>query len=263
MLACGDSAVRVVVEGPSEHAAWRVAHGLAALLRQSEPDGLLGTLPTYDSLLVEFDCSRTDHSAIRAAIGQLADRIDSVPARTPRTFEIPVAYGGDHGPDLDAVAVHLDLTPGQVIARHTAEPLLIRCFGAPAGAPMMDGPRFPRPVPRLASPRPHVPAGAVAVAGRQAVVSACPAPGGWHVLGTTPLRLGVRADLDAALGAGACGGVHDPGIAGVETAGHVGRRDDLEQRRVVTHGPIAEPLAQVGDQVDPCLHASPLLGRMS
>ncbi len=48
VLDCGDSAVRVVVEGPSEHAAWRVAHGLAALLRQSEPDGLLGTLHTYE-----------------------------------------------------------------------------------------------------------------------------------------------------------------------------------------------------------------------
>lgn len=189
VLDCGDSAVRVVVDGPSDHAAWRVAHGLSGLLRQSAPDGLLGTLPTYDSVLVEFDCTRTDHAVIRAAIGQLADRIDSVPNRTPRTFEVPVAYGGEYGPDLEATAVHLGVTTGEVMAMHTAEPLLIRCFGAPAGAPMMDGPRFPRPVPRLASPRPHVPAGAVAVAGRQAVVSALPAPGGWHVLGTTPLRM--------------------------------------------------------------------------
>ncbi len=189
MLDCGDSALRVVVDGPAASSAWRIVHGLAALLRQAAPQGLLGTLPTYDSLLVEFDCARTDHATLRAAIGQLADRIDGVPARTPRTFDVPVVYGGEHGPDLDAVAAHLDLSPDEVIARHTAEPLLIRCFGSPAGAPMMDGPAFGRPVPRLASPRPHVPAGAVAVAGHQAVVSACPAPGGWHVLGTTPLRM--------------------------------------------------------------------------
>lgn len=189
VLDCGDSAVRVVVDGPGAHAAWRVAHGLAALLRRSAPDGLLGTLPTYDSLLVEFDCTATDHSAIRAAVAEAAERIDSVPERTPRTFRVPVAYGGEYGPDLDAVAALLGLSAGEVVARHTAEPLLIRCFGAPAGAPMMDGPDFGRPVARLASPRPHVPAGAVAVAGRQAVVSACPAPGGWQVLGATPLRL--------------------------------------------------------------------------
>ena len=189
VLDCGDSAVRVVVDDPDSHAAWRVAHALAALLRQDAPAGLLGTLPTYDSLLIEFDCVRTDHAAIRGMITELADRIDSVPIRVPRTFRVPVAYGGEYGPDLDAVATVLDLTPAEVIARHTAEPLLIRCYGAPAGAPMMDGPAFPRPVPRLASPRAHVPAGAVAVAGRQAVVSACPAPGGWHVLGRTPLLL--------------------------------------------------------------------------
>lgn len=195
VLDCGDSAVRVVVDGRTASAAWRVAHGLAALLRQQPPAGLLGTLPTYDSLLVEFDCTRTDHSAIRAAIGQQADRIDSVAGHTPRTFEVPVSYGGEHGPDLAAVAAHLSISSAEVIALHTAEPLLIRCFGSPGGAPMMDGPAFSRPIPRLASPRPHVPAGAVAVAGRQAVVSASPAPGGWHVLGTTPLRM-VVADRE-------------------------------------------------------------------
>ena len=195
VLDCGDSAVRVVVDGPSDAAAWRVAHGLAALLRRDPPDGLLGTLPTYDSLLVEFDCAVTDHATLRAAIARQADLIDSVTPRTPRTFEVPVAYGGEHGPDLDAVATHLSVSTDEVIAMHTAAPLLIRCFGAPGGAPMMDGPRFGRPIPRLASPRPHVPAGAVAVAGRQAVVSACPAPGGWHVLGTTPLRM-VVADRE-------------------------------------------------------------------
>ena len=97
--------------------------------------------------------------------------------------------------DLAAVAAHLSISGAEVIALHTAEPLLIRCFGSPGGAPMMDGPAFSRPIPRLASPRPHVPAGAVAVAGRQAVVSASPAPGGWHVLGTTPLRM-VVADRE-------------------------------------------------------------------
>ncbi len=189
VLDCGDSAVRVVIDAPTTDAAWRTAHALAALLRQDAPDGLRGTLPTYDSLLVEFDCVRTDHAAIRGMIADLAGRVGSVPLRVPRTFRVPVAYGGFHGPDLDAVAAMLDLTADEVIARHTAAPLLIRCFGSPAGAPMMDGPAFGAPIPRLASPRPHVPAGAVAVAGRQAVVSACPAPGGWQILGTTPLRL--------------------------------------------------------------------------
>jgi allophanate hydrolase subunit 1 len=76
-----------------------------------------------------------------------------------------------------------------VISVHTARPLTMRCFGSPGGAPMLDGPDFSRPVSRRAIPRPHVPAGAVAVAGRQAVISARPAPGGWAVIGRTPLTI--------------------------------------------------------------------------
>ena len=92
-------------------------------------------------------------------------------------------------------AALLGLTAGEVVAIHSATPLLMRCFGSPAGAPMLDGPAFSRPIPRRASPRAHVPPGAVAVAGRQAVVSTRPAPGGWQVLGTTPLTL-VDPDRD-------------------------------------------------------------------
>lgn len=189
VLDCGDSAVRVTVNDQDRHVSWRIVHGLAALLRQTQAPGVQAILPTYDSLLVEFDCAATDHTAIRAEVVGLTDQLDSLPVRTPRTFRVPVCYGGEYGPDLTTVAGLFGLSSSEVIALHTAEPLLIRCFGSPAGAPMMDGPRFPGPVPRLASPRALVSAGAVAVAGRQAVVSACPAPGGWQVLGRTPLSL--------------------------------------------------------------------------
>ena len=66
---------------------------------------------------------------------------------------------------------------------------MIRCLGAPAGSPMMDGPDFPFPVPRLKDPRLSVPAGAVSVAGRQAVIAPAAAPGGWCVIGQTPLTV--------------------------------------------------------------------------
>lgn len=179
--------MRVTVTGGSPDAAWRVAHGLAALLHADCPEGVRGTLPTYDALLVEFDCLRTDHSEVRSTISGLAEHLDEVAPREPRTFDVPVCY--ERGPDLAATAHHLGLSTDEVIAIHCARPLLMRCFGSPAGAPMLDGPSFALPIPRLSSPRAHVPAGAVAVAGRQAVISARPAPGGWHVLGFTPLTL--------------------------------------------------------------------------
>ena len=77
----------------------------------------------------------------------------------------------------------------EVIRLHTEKTYTVRCLGAPAGSPMMDGPAFPKPVPRLKDPRLSVPAGAVAVAGRQAVIAPAVAPGGWCVIGQTPLSV--------------------------------------------------------------------------
>jgi KipI family sensor histidine kinase inhibitor len=113
----------------------------------------------------------------------------AIPARTPREFDVPVVYGGEYGPDLAAVAALQRISTADVVSLHCAKTYVIRCLGAPAGSPMMDGPDFPEPVPRLKDPRLSVPAGAVAVAGRQAVIAPATAPGGWCVIGQTPLSV--------------------------------------------------------------------------
>lgn len=187
---CGDAAVRVTFRDDDRDHAWRAAHQLSSWLDlHRHRQHLRGTIATYDAVLVEFDASRTDHDTVRSLIDIALDIGDESADRLPRHFEVPVVYGGEHGPDLQLVADQQGLSPDKVVALHTARPLTMRCYGSPAGAPMLDGPSFPQPVPRLASPRPHVGAGAVSVAGRQAVVSARPAPGGWCVIGRTPQRL--------------------------------------------------------------------------
>lgn len=185
---CGDSAVRCTALDSDREVRWRAAHTLAAALdAYADRFAITGIIPAYDSLLVEFDCAASSHDEIRRLLEQLI-RQPPTPAPHPvRNFDIPVVYGGEFGPDLEEVAQHLGLSPDEVIGIHGSSPLTMRCFGSPGGAPMLDGPPFPRPVPRRTVPRPHVPAGAVAVAGRQAVVSARPAPGGWPVIGRTPL----------------------------------------------------------------------------
>ena len=152
-------------------------------------------MPTYDSLLVEFDPGVTSARQVRAFVLLGMRQLDFIgaPARTPREFSVPVVYGGEYGPDLERVAEHAAAAVEEIIALHTAKSYVIRCLGAPAGSPMMDGPDFPLPVPRLKDPRLSVPAGAVAVAGRQAVIAPAVAPGGWCVIGQTPLAV-----LDAA-----------------------------------------------------------------
>ncbi|QCO96629.1 allophanate hydrolase subunit 1 [Arthrobacter sp. 24S4-2] len=187
----GDSALRVVAVDADREANWTTVHRLAEWLESSGADGVHGAVPTYDSVLVEFDARTTSARQVKAfiqlGIRQLGNA--DTPVREPRGFEVPVVYGGEYGPDLEGVAEQQGLSAADIIRLHSAGSYIIRCLGAPAGSPMMDGPDFALPVPRLKDPRLSVPAGAVAVAGRQAVIAPATAPGGWCVIGQTPLTL--------------------------------------------------------------------------
>lgn len=185
----GDSAIMVTAARGDEAQRWETVHALADALEAAGIDGIHGLVPTYDTLLVEFDCVRVGHAVVRRAIAQAARQGRTRSRPEPVRFVVPVVYGGEHGPDLAIVAEQLGLSEQEVIDAHSGADLTVRCLGAPAGAPMMDGPAFGKPVPRLASPRTSVPAGSVAVAGRQAVICPLPSPGGWPLLGRTPLRV--------------------------------------------------------------------------
>ncbi|MFJ6345380.1 allophanate hydrolase subunit 1 [Pseudarthrobacter oxydans] len=187
----GDAALRVVASSADREAKWATVHALAGWLDAAGADGVHGAVPTYDSLLVEFDPGVTSARQVKAFVllGLRQLEFTGAPARAPREFIVPVAYGGEYGPDLERVAGQQQLSVEEIITLHTAKAYVIRCLGAPAGSPMMDGPDFPLPVPRLKDPRLSVPAGAVSVAGRQAVIAPAAAPGGWCVIGQTPLTV--------------------------------------------------------------------------
>ena len=187
----GDAALRVVASSADREANWATVHALAEWLDAAGADGVHGAVPTYDSLLVEFDPGATSARQVRAFVlmGVRQLEFTGARARAPREFSVPVVYGGEYGPDLERVAELQQLPVEEIIRLHTTKAYVIRCLGAPAGSPMMDGPDFPFPVPRLKDPRLSVPAGAVSVAGRQAVIAPAAAPGGWCVIGQTPLSI--------------------------------------------------------------------------
>jgi KipI family sensor histidine kinase inhibitor len=188
---CGDAAIRVSATGGTTETQWRSVHHLADVLTAAAVPGLYGVVPTYESVLVEFDCELTDHDEVTALVTQVADdlRHGAISRPAPRSFRVPVVYGGDRGPDLTFVADFLSISTDAVIALHAARPFTIRCLGAPAGSPMMDGPDFDRPIPRLVTPRTTAPAGVVSVAGTQAVIAPAASPGGWQIIGQTPVTL--------------------------------------------------------------------------
>lgn len=172
----------------------RVVHLLNAV-ESRRPEWLRNLHPGYCSLLVTYDPLAVSSAEVEAALARL-DRESGVAADAePRTVEIPVCYGGELGPDLEAVAASHALTPQRVVEIHAGHTYRAYFLGfAPGFAYLGDVPEAIA-TPRHAAPRRSVPAGSVGIAGRQTGVYPFSTPGGWQLIGRTPLAM-FRADRE-------------------------------------------------------------------
>lgn len=107
----------------------------------------------------------------------------------PRIVEIPVFYGGEPGPDLKRVAKYTGFTEEGVIRRHCEHEYLVYFIGFSPGFPYIGGMNITLETPRLDTPRKHVPSGSVAIGGKQTGIYPLASPGGWNLIGQTPLQL--------------------------------------------------------------------------
>jgi KipI family sensor histidine kinase inhibitor len=162
---------------------------LRRVLEADQLHGVVETLPTYRSLLVVFDPLRTTAAAVCKAVLAAVPRADPTSLPAGRLVTLPVAYGGAHGPDLASVAAEVGLPEDAVIAAHTRQEYRVYMLGFSPGFPYMGTLPEALRVPRLRSPRTHVPARTVALAGQQTGVYPVPSPGGWRLIGRTPLRI--------------------------------------------------------------------------
>ncbi len=182
------------MRGPSYAARWRHAQGLARALRCSGAPGIEDVVGTYEDVFVAFDPVRTHHAAVEAVIRTVAGTVeeDGTAGMGGRTFEIPVLYGDEAGPDLVSVATETGVSPSELVRRHTASPWTVRFVAAPTGTPFADradAADWDHAVARAASPRTDVPPGSVALSGQQCIIYPHRSPGGWRLIGRTPLRL--------------------------------------------------------------------------
>lgn len=182
----GDSGLLVTFSGADRETRWSAAHALQQLLRPRAP-AVVDVVAGFDTAFVTFDPLVLDHDQARALVRRLLGL--AVPRGPVRELAVPVVYGGERGPDLDEVAAELGLEPTELVRRHTATEWIVRLRGSPAASPMMDGPVWPEPVPRSATPRIRLPAGSVGLSGQQCMVYAADSPGGWRLVGQTPARL--------------------------------------------------------------------------
>lgn len=188
----GEAAMRVQFTATERSEAWRAVQLLGRRLRNLGLPSLHGVAATYDSALVEYDPLGISGPDLRSLLQREAVAATTDPGTATaegRHFHIPACYSPEHGPDLPFVAEVLGLTADEVCARHANHPHLVWSYGAPAAAPLMDGVGGRVPVPRRGSPRTRVAPGSLALAGQQSIIYTVPAPGGWQIIGRTPVRL--------------------------------------------------------------------------
>ena len=146
-------------------------------------------VPTYRSLLIRYNPLKKDYNRLISEVKNLANRRTEPNAKPARKIIIPVVYGGEYGPDLNNVADWHGLTEEHVVKMHSEKEYRVYMIGFVAGFPYLGEVANEIATPRLETPRLKVPAGSVGIAEKQTGIYPCEAPGGWRIIGRTPLKL--------------------------------------------------------------------------
>jgi inhibitor of KinA len=185
----GDRGLLVELGHGIDPAVNRRVKQLHRIIARERPHGVVETVPAYASLLVVFDPLQASPEALKRLIAGLCDFEDAGPTEDRTVVEIPVVYGGEAGPDLDAVAAHHGLSREDVIGLHTGTVYRVYMIGFTPGFPYMGELPEALDTPRRDTPRTHIPKGSVAIAQRQTGIYPAVSPGGWQIIGRTPVAL--------------------------------------------------------------------------
>ena len=189
ILTVGDCAVSVEL---GQEISLEINHKVMALkmVLEREPiRGIVELIPTYCSLLIQYDPMDLRYGQLRDRLEALVTQLDEVEMPPKQVVEIPVAYGGEYGPDLGEVARAHNISEEEVIKLHSEPEYPIYMLGFVAGFPYLGGMNKAIATPRKKSPRLKIEAGSVGIAGEQTGIYSVESPGGWQIIGRTPLKL--------------------------------------------------------------------------
>ena len=185
----GDRAILVEYGGAIDLTVNEKVRGMTTLLKRSLPQGVEAVIPAYRNLSLLYDPLVTSPEKLVTVLRDLETKLHEVEIPAPRVVEIPVLYGGDYGPDIEIVAAHNRLTVEQVIAIHTGTDYPIYMIGFTPGFCYLGGLDKRIHTPRRKTPRMLLPGGSVGIAEAQTGMYPVDSPGGWQIIGRTPLRL--------------------------------------------------------------------------
>lgn len=187
----GDSAVTFVFdEAVGEDLTFHILL-LAEELKAAFPGMINEAIPAYQSLTISFDASAIDTGTIEASFRQVVDQAITKTGKTvaSRLIEIPVCYQGVYAPDLERLAEYCNLSPTEVIQQHTHKDYLVNMLGFLPGFPYLSGLTEQLHCPRKETPSLKVVAGSVGIGGNQTGIYPVDSPGGWHIIGRSPITI--------------------------------------------------------------------------
>ena len=184
----GDSSILIQFGNEIDPAINRKISSTVKLMREQNLMGVTDIIPAFCSLLINYDPRIISYEQIRARLEGILKIEVAAGAIKKKIYEIPVCYGGEYGPDLQNIADHAGLTPEEVIKIHTSTDYLIYMLGFLPGFTYLGGLDERIHTPRLANPRLTIPAGSVGIGGSQTGIYPLDSPGGWQLMGMTPVK---------------------------------------------------------------------------
>ena len=186
-LSVGDRALAIEFGDAIDRGLSRQVLRLDHAIRADPPTGIIETVPTFRSLMVHYDPLATSRADLEAAMTRLLGA-DRDPGNAGRLWRIPVCYEGQFAPDLAEVAQQTGLAAADIVALHSAVRYHVYMLGFLPGFPYMGDLPAELALPRRADPRVRVPAGSIAIATTLTAIYPYESPGGWHLIGATPIR---------------------------------------------------------------------------
>ncbi|WP_246197382.1 5-oxoprolinase subunit PxpB [Cytobacillus depressus] len=187
--AAGDSSILMELDVGIDEVTNKRIINLSNLIANEAEEGFGEVIIGYRSLLVQYNPLRLSYRQAIEKLKRLEITKDNSCYEKRRHIEIPVLYGGEQGPDLESVAIHNNLSPKEVISIHSGACYLVYFLGFTPGYPFMGGMSKRIATPRLESPRISIPPGSVGIANNQTGIYPVESPGGWRLIGQTPIRL--------------------------------------------------------------------------
>lgn len=185
----GDQAIVIEAGTEINDDVQKKVRAIAALLESRPPGWMVEFIPAFTTVAIFYNPLATLYDAVKIDLEALLQHAEDAAEVVARTVEIPVCYGGEFGPDLEFVAEYNGLTTEEVIDIHTSGTYAVSMIGFAPGFPFISGMSEKIAAPRRESPRLRIPERTVGIAGKQTGVYPIETPGGWQLIGRTPIRL--------------------------------------------------------------------------